>query len=328
MLTVDEVGFFHENGFLIKENIIPLRIIEDVKMELCKYVDEMAKKLLSQGKIKNSYAHLGFYERVSEIEKEFEHFSVLLHNIAYYEMQQDGTPKSVRKVWSSPELVEAVSQLIGPKVSGHPVWNLRVKTPGQEQAVVPWHQDHSYSSRDSWDFVNITAWIPLIDATVKNGCLQVVRGGHQKKIVAQHTCCVGNTWYTSLSDETIEEELKCNLNNDVVTCEMKQGSVLFFTFHTPHRSLENTSKDIRWSIDLRFHITGEPNGSDGTEESIVLKDANKNSELQIDWDQWGKNRVKPVPDDPFTTTVSGPWMNEWPVETHNRHTLAFIKDDK
>ena len=25
-------------------------------------------------------------------------------------------------------------------VAGHPVWNLRAKTPQQEQATVPWHQ--------------------------------------------------------------------------------------------------------------------------------------------------------------------------------------------
>lgn len=28
-------------------------------------------------------------------------------------------------------------------VGGHPVWNLRAKTPQQEQATVPWHQVQS-----------------------------------------------------------------------------------------------------------------------------------------------------------------------------------------
>jgi hypothetical protein len=36
-----------------------------------------------------------------------------------------------------------------------------------------------------------TAWIPLIDATVENGCMQVKKGAHLTGKVARHTCCVG-----------------------------------------------------------------------------------------------------------------------------------------
>jgi len=40
----------------------------------------------------------------------------------------------------------------------------------------------------------VTAWIPLLDATQHNGCLQVVRGGHRSGRTAKHTCCAGGTW--------------------------------------------------------------------------------------------------------------------------------------
>ena len=33
-----------------------------------------------------------------------------------------------------------VEQLIGPDIGGHPVWNLRTKTPQDEATTVPWHQ--------------------------------------------------------------------------------------------------------------------------------------------------------------------------------------------
>lgn len=80
----------------------------------------------------------------------------------------------------------------GPEIAGHPVWNLRCKTPDQEQATVPWHQDAAYLAEEAgtlrcllfgaltraWlsqasTVLQPTAWIPLIDATVKNGCMQV-----------------------------------------------------------------------------------------------------------------------------------------------------------
>jgi len=33
-----------------------------------------------------------------------------------------------------------MEQLIGPDIGGHPVWNLRPKTPRSHAATVPWHQ--------------------------------------------------------------------------------------------------------------------------------------------------------------------------------------------
>ena len=58
-------------------------------------------------------------------------------------------------------------------ISGHPVWNLRTKTPRNEQTTVPWHQDNAYFDTDAINTLVPTAWIPLIDANMENGCLQV-----------------------------------------------------------------------------------------------------------------------------------------------------------
>lgn len=57
--------------------------------------------------------------------------------------------------------------------TGHPVWNLRTKTPQNEQATVPWHQDNAYLDQNALYTLMPTAWIPLIDANVHNGCMQV-----------------------------------------------------------------------------------------------------------------------------------------------------------
>ena len=61
---------------------------------------------------------------------------------------------------------------------GHPVWNLRTKTPNNEQVTVPWHQDNAYFDPSALYTLVPTAWIPLIDANVKNGCMQVSRYSH------------------------------------------------------------------------------------------------------------------------------------------------------
>ncbi|MAE62394.1 MAG: hypothetical protein CMJ49_13690 [Planctomycetaceae bacterium] len=39
---------------------------------------------------------------------------------------------------------------------------------------------------------------------------------------------------------------------EVVTCVMEPGDVLLFHDLTAHRSVDNTSDRIRWSIDIRY----------------------------------------------------------------------------
>ena len=51
-------------------------------------------------------------------------------------------------------------------IGGHPVWNLRAKTPQQEQATVPWHQvlqniRTPYSCSTLLNSSLLSAWTPL-----------------------------------------------------------------------------------------------------------------------------------------------------------------------
>jgi len=49
--------------------------------------------------------------------------------------------QAFRDVWSNERLLNLVEQLLGSSdIVGHPVWNLRTKTPQNEATNVPWHQ--------------------------------------------------------------------------------------------------------------------------------------------------------------------------------------------
>ena len=48
--------------------------------------------------------------------------------------------QSIQKLWSDERLLNVIEQFIGPDIAGHPVWNLRSKTPKNEATTVPWHQ--------------------------------------------------------------------------------------------------------------------------------------------------------------------------------------------
>ena len=88
-----------------------------------------------------------------------------------------------------------------------------------------------------------TAWIPLLDANFNNGCMQVVSKGHRLGKTTKHTYCAGGTWYVDLqlSEEKMVETLNVNLDQDIVTCGVPYGGVLFLNNCVPHRSLQNYS---------------------------------------------------------------------------------------
>lgn len=108
--------------------------------------------------------------------------------------------------------------------------------------------------------------------------MQMVKGGHLSGKTARHTIgSTTTTWYTEVSEEVIANELldKPHLtDDDVVTCEATAGSILIFPGTTPHRSLNSTSSDIRWSCDFRLHSgSASRPGARGLDWFYGLKDS-------------------------------------------------------
>eukprot|EP00730_Choanoeca_flexa_P018131 TRINITY_DN8800_c0_g1_i6.p2 TRINITY_DN8800_c0_g1~~TRINITY_DN8800_c0_g1_i6.p2 ORF type:complete len:402 (+),score=73.78 TRINITY_DN8800_c0_g1_i6:1297-2502(+) len=337
-LTRDEFEQFHEDGFVIKYNLLSDIELSPAIQSINQMVDAVADDLYNAGLIQNKHEDEGFFTRLTALESEFEHVSVLLHT-------QGQLPTGVQQLWSAPQLLDVAEQLVGPTFAAHPVWNLRTKTPQQEQATVPWHQDIGYLDEDCWSTLQLTAWIPMLDATYENGCMQVVRGGHKTGLAGHHTCCAGGTWYIDLPEEQMTNVLGVDMSKDVVTCEVPKGGVLFLNNLIPHRSLNNTSNKIRWSFDLRWQDPSQPNGFYGIKDCLLMRE-NGNKDTPIVWDGWADadrqlaqrdslgQQAQSVVDevvqedkhDPrFDTLVVGPWMNRWDVINHNRHTEALAK---
>ena len=118
-------------------------------------------------------------------------------------------------------------------------------------------------------------------------------------------------------------------------------------FTVPHRSLPNLSTGIRWSIDLRWQRPDLPNGFYGLKDCIVLTKKDDTA-YKPDWKSWaavdrGQLQHKKMGDDSrgamseyygdttdeaFDATVHGPWMDQWEIVNHNKHTAAHdLKPD-
>eukprot|EP00042_Codosiga_hollandica_P030584 m.178680 g.178680 ORF g.178680 m.178680 type:complete len:365 (+) comp53396_c0_seq1:3-1097(+) len=330
-LSREEFEQYFEEGFVLKKDVFRERDLSDTITAIQGLVDDIALRLHRGGRIADLHADAGFYTRLHKIEQQFPNASVLLH-------KNGVLPPAFQRLWSHPKLLDVARQLIGPDIAGHPVWNLRTKTPRQSQATVPWHQDAAYLDTAAWRVHQLTAWIPLIDATVRTGCMQIVRKGDQTGNVARHVGCTGDTWYIELPEEEIISTLQKDLYNNIVTCEVGFGSVLFLNNLIPHRSLNNTSDMIRWSLDLRWQRPDQPNGVFGLKDSILMA-SSKDPGMKIQWDEWArksrhlnaeansKKTKEELEAEQFSTIITGPWMGLWELVNQNKHTEAYLQND-
>ena len=121
----------------------------------------------------------------------------------------------------------------------------------------------------------VTVWAAITDATVANGCLQVIPGSHRGNMLE----------HCSYSQLAIPEKLF-----DVASATplpVKSGGIVLFHPLTVHGSLTNTTTDIRWSFDLRYNVTGDPTGRPMFPEFVARSCANPETVL-IDSDEWRK----------------------------------------
>ncbi|XP_073241055.1 uncharacterized protein [Porites lutea] len=333
-LTDEQVKQFFGEGYVLVPQFFEKSELESVIAAICELVDQLADKLYDAGKIQDKHKDASFYERLILIEKQFPGAAVLLH-------KHGVMPKAFQDLWSNERLLNVIEQFIGPDIAGHPVWNLRTKTPKNTQVTVPWHQDCAYLSSEACEILQPTAWIPLLDTNRMNGCMQVARGGHRKGTLATHTCCAGDTWYVDLAEDEMKKTLDVDFEKDIVLCEVPFGGVLFINNLVPHRSLENVSDKIRWSLDLRWQRPDKPNGFYGLKENILLRTSSDPNYL-VDWAEFAsrdrtklqrahpgvqakmeKGDIQLDKDPEFDTTIVGPWMGKWEIVHHNKHTVQY-----
>ena len=63
-----------------------------------------------------------FYHRLTALDRDFPGAAVLIYIGGVL-------PPALAAIWSSPKLLDIIEQFLGPEIAGHPVWNLRSKTP-------------------------------------------------------------------------------------------------------------------------------------------------------------------------------------------------------
>jgi len=144
----------------------------------------------------------------------------------------------LREFAAGPVFQKLCAQLVGstPRL----YWDQAVYKKPETAKEFPWHQDNGYTFVVPQQY--LTCWVPLVDATVDNGCPWVVPGLHLQGTL-EH-------WWTEVGYQCIEHP------HDAVPVEAPAGSVVVFSSLTPHRTGPNVTDGVRKAYILQYAPDG------------------------------------------------------------------------
>ena len=106
------------------------------------------------------------------------------------------------------------------------------------------HQDSTFLYTEPTDIAGL--WFALEDATVENGCLWAMPGGHKLGLKSRWVRSPAGTMEVRSFDSTPWPEEK------LVPLEVRKGSLIILNGLLPHRSLENKSSKSRHAYTLHL----------------------------------------------------------------------------
>ena len=203
--------------------------------------------------------------------------------------------ETVCRLCRGPELVDRIASLLGPDLL---IWrsNFQIKQPlavasGDEQRYteVPWHQDGAYF--DLLPVVWVSAWIAVTEATLDNGCLQVVRGSHTSNF--HHDMDDTRTsFHQAVPTEAIDPA-------DIRVFELEPGEFVLFSENTLHGSGPNRTAHPRVGLSPRVtvpfvRVTGNPLYA-GRDRARHAPDEPREMGILRGHDYTGRHHVVPLP---------------------------------
>jgi len=261
-LTPEQINHFYNEGYVIVPNVFDPADLEPLRQAMHQAIGEKARELQSEGQLRNLHEDLPFDQQLAAIHRDSaENGETLMKHLEG--MRGGGfQSREMFEVISHPQLIAAVRSLLQTtEVVASSAYRIRPKLPQIGRGIVPWHQDSGYFAEHCDTELIITCWVPLVDATVENGCMQILPRAHGGKVVRHHTG--GNAGFLVIKDEDLPVDPE-----SAVTASCPRGGVVFMTNRTPHCSTPNTSNGIRWSIDLRYQSAEVPSNADAFPQRI------------------------------------------------------------
>ena len=234
MRTYNEQGYLLIPGLLSEEDLAPVQRV------IANTVDQIARNLHAEGKIENLYEDEPFSRRLVEV-----HSGVERESMSW---NREVLSEAVYDLCVHPAVLDIAESLLGStEVTMNGDYWVRPKLPEEQLTTLPWHQDSDYYGAQTEPLHLLSIWLPLVDVDETNGCMQFIPGSHKWGLLP-----------TMRQGHHLAPTEDVEARGRVETLPMAVGDAVAFRNLTFHRSLMNNSVGVRWSIDLRYSVTGTP----------------------------------------------------------------------
>lgn len=276
-LSEEEKHAFREEGVLIAEGVLTEADLAPVISEYSDWVNRRAHFLQAENKISDLCEKEPFEKRLASL---YAQSPEITRDMDIMYARGPATFAFLRNA----HLLDVVEGLIGPEITCNPIQHIRAKPPaalsgeGAGFYNVPWHQDAGVTWEEADNSDILTLWIALTDATVENGCMEVIPGVW-KQGYREHWDENGTTIRPDLLPEAPPRPVP-----------VSKGSLIFMHRYTPHRSTPNYSSGVRWSMDLRYQPTGQPTGRP-FHPAFVVRSATNPESVFTDYTEWTRQWI-------------------------------------
>jgi len=159
---------------------------------------------------------------------------------------------------TSPAITERVAQLLGPDLL---CWRSQLFYKGPHSPAIQFHQASTFMVEDYLDpaifpqntseIFQLTVWVAVDDATPENGCLQFVRGTHDRIRTIKFGGEEG--FYNARFSLEFDQE-----QSRIETVPVESGQFIIFTERCIHGSPPNTTDQHRLAFNSRIIPTSVP----------------------------------------------------------------------
>jgi phytanoyl-CoA hydroxylase len=254
MLSDVQKKEYHEQGFVVLDQVFALDALERVKNQAAKIVNEWHDddKSHTFGTQDNDRSGNDFFldsaetmscffeEEAFDVNGEFvQDRALCINKIGHALHELD----PVFKHFSHQSILGEIAHDIGlsePQIRQSMYIYKQPKIGGE----VDWHQDATFFFTTPQSVV--TYWFAMEDATLENGCLWVEPQGHKGPLRERFNRDGSNTMMERLSDQAWPIETG-------IPVEVKAGSLVVFQGQLPHYSAPNRSDKSRQAFTL--HVT-------------------------------------------------------------------------
>ena len=285
MLSQSQIDAFDRQGYLVVEDVLPAEVLAGVRAEYEALLDALYADWQAEGRVGAPVSDDLWGKLLTAYRAGCDWFQPMDISLPGDKIYAD-TPfhfsPAVFDMITCPRLLDMVEDLIGAEITSNPIQHVRIKPPAEDLAegevrahitATDWHQDRAVALEEADQTRMVTVWLAITDATVANGCLQVL-----PQTVDQEMLPHCPKTQTGIADGFVDEAL-------AVPLPVKAGGAVLFHPLTPHASLVNRTDGFRWSFDLRYHVTGQNSGREHFPGFVARSRAEPETELH-DWRAW------------------------------------------